>query len=165
MIEVVVGDLAEIRVDAVLRPSTDSLAPVGPETNRLDAAAGPDFAKDRTTREPLDIGAAIVTGAGNLAAQFVIHVVVHTDLHRTSRSTIERALVSAWQRASDWGLRTLAATPPGVGAGLEPADASALLIQSFAARCVALSDPPTLTIVVEDETERARIQAGLRTAP
>jgi O-acetyl-ADP-ribose deacetylase (regulator of RNase III) len=165
MIEVVVGNLAETRVDAVLRLSTDSLAPVGQATNRLDAAAGPDFAKHRTTREPLDIGAAIVTAAGDLAAQFVIHVVVHTDTHRTSRSTIERGLVSAWQRASDWGLRTLGAAPPGVGAGLEPADASALLIESFTARCTALSDAPTLTIVVEDEAERARIQAELRIVP
>ncbi|HSM16382.1 MAG TPA: macro domain-containing protein [Gemmatimonadales bacterium] len=165
MIEVVVGDLAQIRVDAVLRLSTDGLAPVGPVTNRLDAAAGPDFAKHRTTREPLDIGAAIVTGAGDLAAQFVIHAVVHTDLHPTSRATIERALVSAWQRATDWGLCTLAAAPPGVGAGLDPADASTLLIESFTARTTALSDPPTLTIVVEDEAERARIEAGLRTVP
>jgi len=160
-----VGDLAQIRVDAVLRPSTDSLAPVGPATSRLDAAAGPDFVKLRTTREPLDIGAAIVTGAGDLAAQFVIHAVVHTDVHRTSRSTIERALVSAWQRATDWGLRTLAAAPPGVGAGLEPAEASALLIASFNARCSALPDGPTLTIVVDDEAERARVEAGLRTIP
>ena len=162
MIEVVVGDLAQIRVDAVLRPSTDCLAPVGPATSRLDAAAGPEFAKHRTTREPLDIGAAIVTGAGDLAAQFVIHAVVHTDVHRTSRSTIERALVSAWQRATDWGLRTLAAAPLGVGAGLEPAEASAVLIGSFTARCMALPDPPTLTIVVEDEAECTRIEAGLR---
>ncbi|NNG17938.1 MAG: hypothetical protein HKM89_15790, partial [Gemmatimonadales bacterium] len=96
MIQVVVDDLALVAADAVLRPSTDGLAPMGPASARLDEAAGPDFAAFRTTREPLDIGAAIVTGAGQLAAQFVVHLVIHTDRHKASRATIERALTSAW---------------------------------------------------------------------
>jgi len=162
---VVVGDLARIEVDAIIRPSTDDLAPVGPGVHRLDEAAGPEFTKQRTTREPLDIGAAIVTGAGNLAAQFVIHAVIQTAAHRVSRATIERALVSAWQRATDWGLRTVAAAPPGVDAGLEPADANEVLIRSFRARCATVPDPPSLTIVVVEDAERAQVEAALRAVP
>ena len=159
MIQVVVDDLALFQSDAVLRPSTDSLAPVGPDAARLDQAAGPDFAALRTTRERLDVGAAIVTGAGQLASQFVVHIVIHTDTHQASRATIERALTSAWQRANDWGLRTVATTPVGVGVCLDFDEASELVIQSFRARGSRGTDSGELTIVVEDQADRARLQA------
>jgi O-acetyl-ADP-ribose deacetylase (regulator of RNase III) len=159
VIQVVVDDLALIEADAVLRPSTDSLAPVGPAAARLDQAAGPEFAALRTTREPLDIGAAIVTGAGQLASEFVVHVVIHTDRHKASRATIERALTSAWQRAREWGLRTVATTPLGVGVCLEFDEASELLIQSFRARGNSEADSGELTIVIEDQADRARLEA------
>ncbi len=159
MIQVVVDDLALIEADAVLRPSTDSLAPVGPAAARLDQAAGPEFAALRTTREALDIGAAIVTGAGQLASEFVVHVVIHTDTHKASHATIERALRAAWQRAIDWGLRTIATMPLGVGVCLDFEEASELLIQSFRTRVDGEADSGELTIVVEDQADRARLEA------
>lgn len=159
MIQVVVDDLALIEADAVLRPSTDSLAPVGPAAARLDQAAGPEFSALRTTRDPLDIGAAIVTGAGQLASEFVVHIVIHTDTHKAARATIERALTSAWQRARDWGLRTVATTPVGVGVCLDFDAASELLIQSFRTRGNDEVDAGELIIVVEDEADRASLEA------
>ena len=78
MIEVVVDDLAFLAVDAVIRPSNEHLDPVTPAMSRLDGQAGEQFAAQRRVQMPLDIGAAVVTGAGDLAAKFVVHAVIQT---------------------------------------------------------------------------------------
>jgi len=96
-------------VDAVLRPADASLAPVGPVAARLDELGGERFAAQRRTATPLEAGAAVVTGAGDLAAGYVLHVVVADERGPAGREQVRRALVSAWQRAGDWGLGRVAA--------------------------------------------------------
>ena len=65
---------------------------------------------------PLDAGAAVVTGGGDLTSPLVLHVVLQDqDEAVGGRDTIRRALQSAWQRAADWQLEHLAAPPIGAG--------------------------------------------------
>ncbi len=104
MITVVVDDLASLRVDAVLRPAGESLEPLAAAASRLDQLAGPAFADQYRVSTPLEAGAAVVTGGGDLAAPFVIHVVIRDSTSPVERTTVRRALVSAWQRAGAWGL-------------------------------------------------------------
>ena len=81
MIRIVVDDLAFLAVDAVLRPTNEALDPITPTLLRLDRAAGEAFQRQRRVHTPLDAGAAVVTGAGDLAADYVVHVVIqrHTS--------------------------------------------------------------------------------------
>src|SRR4051794_23737248 len=76
VIRVVAGDLARQAVDAVVRPADATLAPVGPAALHLDELGGERFAAQRRTATPLEAGAAVVTGAGGLAAGYVLHVVI-----------------------------------------------------------------------------------------
>ena len=66
--------------------------------------AGERFAAQRRTTTPLEAGAAVVTGGGDLAAPFVLHVVLRDERSPVGRDVVRRALVSAWQRAGDWAL-------------------------------------------------------------
>ena len=153
MIRVVVGDLAQESVDAVVRPADAGLAAIGAEAARLDEWGGPGFAAQRRTATPLEAGAAVVTGGGSLAAAFAIHVVIADDRGPGGPDKIRRALVSAWQRAGDWGLRRLASPLVGVGAGsLTVAEAAGLLVETFPA-----TDEPghELRIVVAPENREA----------
>ena len=132
MIRVVAGDLATEAVDAVLRPADASLAPVGPAAARLDALGGERFAAQRRTATPLEAGAAVVTGAGDLAAGYVLHVVVADERGPAGREQVRRALVSAWQRAGDWGLARVAAPLVGVAEGrLGTEESVGLLLETF----------------------------------
>jgi hypothetical protein len=119
VIRVVVGELARESVDAVVRPADARLAPVGRAAARLDELGGPRFAEQRRTTTPLEAGAAVVTGGGDLAAGFAVHVVVADERGPAGREMIRRALVSAWQRVGDWGL-TRIATPLVGGPGRAP---------------------------------------------
>lgn len=158
MIQVVVDDLAFVTADAVVRPADEVLNPVSPETSRLDRQAGDRFAALRHVSTPLDAGAAVVTGGGDLAAPFVLHVVIRDSNRRTDRDIVRRALVSAWQRAADWGLGSIATPLVGSGAGqLSLEDAAGLLAETFPDQPGAY--PSELRIVVERDEDRALVEA------
>jgi O-acetyl-ADP-ribose deacetylase (regulator of RNase III) len=161
VITVVVDDLAAVPVDAVLRPAGESLEPAAAAAARLDQAGGAAFAEQRRVSSPLEAGAAVVTGGGNLVAPFVIHAVIRDSSAPVARAKIRRALVSAWQQAGGWGLGRIAAPPVGVeGGGLSLEDAVTLLVETFPRRS---GEPPgELYIVVERPEEREAVEAILR---
>jgi len=160
VIHAVVEDLAFIEAQAVLRPADASLEPVTPAAVRLDRLAGPKFAGQRRIRTPLEAGAAVVTGAGDLTADYVLHVIIQDPTTLTTRDTVRRALLSAWQRCAEWGIASVAAAPVGAGAGLlDLEDAAELMAETFPAGGAA---PATLTIVLEREDQRTMIEAVLR---
>jgi O-acetyl-ADP-ribose deacetylase (regulator of RNase III) len=100
-----------------------------------------------------------VTGGGELPAAFAVHVVIADERGPGTREKIRRALVSAWQRAGDWGLRRLASPLVGVQAGsLTAAEAAELLVETFPN-----ADEPghELRIVVAPE-DREAVEAIVR---
>jgi O-acetyl-ADP-ribose deacetylase (regulator of RNase III) len=166
VIEVVVDDLAFLPVDAVIRPANEQLDPVTPAMSRLDAQAGERFATQRRIQIPLDIGAAVVTGAGDLAAKFVIHAVVQSRLAGTSRESIRRALLSSWQRASDWELGVIAMPLVGTGAGqLSLEEAAVVLTETLHEHRVHSPLPSPVQVVLEHESDRAQVEAVVARRP
>lgn len=160
MIRVVQDDLATLHVTAVVRPANALLEPVTPPASRLDEYAGPEFIRLRQVEAPLDVGAAVVTGAGSLPAEFVLHVVIQSDERGIDRETVRRALVSAWQRAGDWQLASVAVPLVGMGSGgLSLEEAAALLVQTFRGRAAGVAFPSELKIVVERSEEVSLVEA------
>jgi O-acetyl-ADP-ribose deacetylase len=161
VIQVVLGDLAGAVADAVLRPTDETLAPLSPSIANLDQNAGPRFAEQRRLTTPLKAGAAVVTGGGDLKVPYILHVVIRDPDVVVSREVVRRALVSAWQRATDWGLGTIATPLVGAGPGLlSEQEAATLLAETFPSagdEC-----PRALQIVVEREADRERVEAILR---
>lgn len=163
MIEVVVEDLAFLQVDAVLRPANDTLDPVASVSSRLDQLAGAAFAEERRLHSALEVGAAVVTSAGDLSAPFVIHAVIQGARSNATTDSVRRALTSVWQRAAGWGLDRIAGPPIGAGAGqLGLAEAAALMAETFDAHCRTGRPPTSLQIVVDRADEREIIEAAIR---
>jgi O-acetyl-ADP-ribose deacetylase (regulator of RNase III) len=161
VIQVIVDDLALAQADAVVRPADESLGPVTPAISRLDEQAGPRFAEQRRLSSPLKAGAAVVTGSGDLTAPFVLHVVIQDADSGVGREVVRRALVSAWQRATDWELGTIAAPLVGAGAGqLSLEEAATLLAETFPAGPGGC--PSELHIVVERDADRELVEAIVR---
>jgi O-acetyl-ADP-ribose deacetylase len=102
-----------------------------------------------------------VTGGGDLRAPYVLHAVIRDPDSVIGRDVVRRALISAWQRASDWELSTIAAPLVGTGSGqLSVEDAATLLAETFPvgpAGC-----PAELRIVVDGEAERELVEAIIR---
>jgi O-acetyl-ADP-ribose deacetylase (regulator of RNase III) len=91
----------------------------------------------------------------------VLHVIVQDRESKTGRDIVRRALVSAWQRATDWELGTIATPLVGADSGqLTMEEAATLLAETFPA--AAKGFPTELRIVVEHDADRVLIEAIVR---
>jgi len=166
VIRVAVDDLAFLEADAVIRPTTAALDPLTPSLRRLEQVGGPTFWDQLAVQQELAVGSAVVTGAGNLAADFVIHAVISNAQNPVTAGSVRHALISVLQRAVDWQLRRLAIPPMGTGAGnLELEDSAQVMVETLGRAMVTAVYPEEVYIVVESEPERGVFEAYLRRLP
>ena len=155
MIEVRTDDLAFVSADAIARPVDAELRATTPLMRRLEVAGGEALARHLRVNEPLAVGSAVVTPAGSLAVELLIHGVVSSDTEPVSRATVRQAVSSALQRAADWGIEHLAVAPFGIGAGnLDIEDSAQVIADAVRRHQHASKHPTTITIVVETAFEQ-----------
>ena len=167
MIEVRTDDLAFIAADAIARPVDAELHATTPLMRRLEVAGGETLARHLRVNEPLAVGSAVVTPAGELGVELLIHGVVSSETEPVSRTSVRQAVSSALQRAADWGIEHLALTPFGLGAGNLDIEESAEIIADAVRRHRQTTQrPATITVVVETTFEQEvfeRFLAGVGT--
>lgn len=154
MILAVVGDLASVAADAVVRPANTRLEPLTPALQRLDAAAGPKFVEQLRVRRELPPGAAVVTGAGDLPAEFVVHIILGAAEDAVTTDIVRRATEAALWQCTQWQIATLAVPVPTAG-NLSAAAAIGALLDPIRPHMRNADHPATVLIVTADETERA----------
>jgi O-acetyl-ADP-ribose deacetylase len=119
------GDICHLEVDAIVVPAATSLwmsAGIAGEVKR----AGGDVIEFSAVRQgPAQIGDAIVSPAGRLAAKVVIHAVSLERDRRTSAHAIDAAARSAMARARELQLTSIAIPALGTGIGGFPLDEAA----------------------------------------
>lgn len=160
MIEVRVEDLAFFEGNAIIRPSTATLDATTPLLRRLEQAGGAALMKQLRVAEPLPVGAAVVTGAGDLPVELLVHAVVSSPTERVSRDGVRRAFRSALQRAQEWQLARVAVPPLGLGAGNLSLEESAELMADELRRHRA-EFPRHLTVVAENDDEAQALNFAL----
>jgi O-acetyl-ADP-ribose deacetylase (regulator of RNase III) len=154
MIAVRTDDLAFVSADAIARPVDAELRATTPLMRRLEVAGGDALARHLRVNEPLAVGSAVVTPAGALGAELLIHGVVSSDTEPVSRTSVRQAVSSALQRAADWGIEHLALAPFGIGAGnLDVEDAAELVAEAVRRHREMAKYPTSITIVVETSFE------------
>ena len=164
-IDVRVDDLAFHEGDAIIRPVNAMLGATTPVMRRLEQAAGEAYAEQVRLSEPLPVGAAVVTGAGALGVEFLIHGVVSSREEPASRSTVRQALTSALHRADAFRIREVAVAPFGLGAGnLDVEDSAEVMVEVLLEHARRSGYPASAVIVVETELEaqvfRSRLARG-----
>ena len=166
-IAVVVDDLAFFAGDAIARPVTAEMGATTPLGRRLELTAlegerGERLATQLRTAEPLAVGSAVVTGAGALGAELLVHAVVQSVTERVTRDGVARATASALQRAAAFEVRHLALPPFGTGAGnLDPDDAAQAMVEPLVRHLSRSPFPERVTVVVESEDERQAFAARI----
>ena len=155
MIEVRTDDLAFVAADAIARPVDAELRATTPIMRRLEVAAGEALSRLLRVNEPLAVGSAVVTPAGALGVELLIHGVISSDSEPASRTTVRQAVSSALQRADDFGIERLALPPFGIGAGnLDIEESAEVIADAIRRHQQKARFPTTITIVVETEFER-----------
>jgi O-acetyl-ADP-ribose deacetylase (regulator of RNase III) len=162
-IDVRVDDLAFYEGEAIARPVNAMLGATTPVMRRLEQAAGPKFADSTRLSQPLPVGAAVVTAAGGLPVELMIHGVVSSDDEQVSRATVRLALLSTMQRAVAFQIREIAIAPFGLGAGnLDVEDSAEVMFEVLTEHMRRASYPASVIIVTETELEAGVFRAHLR---
>jgi O-acetyl-ADP-ribose deacetylase (regulator of RNase III) len=165
MIDVRVDDLAFYEGEAIVRPVNAMLGATTPVMRRLEHAAGAAFADKVRLTQPLPVGAAVVTNAGDLPVELLIHGVVSSDDEPVSAATVRLALMSALQRAVAFQIREVAIAPFGLGAGnLDIEDSAEIMIEVLTEHMRRSPYPTSVVIVAETELEEAVVRSRLRGA-
>jgi O-acetyl-ADP-ribose deacetylase (regulator of RNase III) len=162
VIEVRVEDLAFYSGDAIVRPATNTLGATTPLLRRLELAAGTALLAQLARTEPLAVGAAVVTSAGDLPVDFLVHAVVSSPTERVSRDGVRRALRSALQRVLAWQIAEVAIPPFGLGAGnLDIEESAHLMADELTRHLTTAAFPTRVTLVAESPDEALALEAAL----
>jgi O-acetyl-ADP-ribose deacetylase (regulator of RNase III) len=119
------GDICELEVDAIVSPASPSLWMSTGVGQAIKAAAGDEIEFAAVRQGPVSLGDAVVTPAGRLAARLVIHAVSLDRDRRTSGPALEAAIRSAFARAREHDVMSLALPALGTGVGGFPIDEAA----------------------------------------
>ena len=151
-IELIAGDITAERVDVIVNAANSSLLGGGGVDGAIHRAGGPAILEEcralraTTHRAGLPTGESVATGAGRLAARWVIHTVGPVWPGPGPEADARRRLLEAAYRnslrvANDLGAASVAF--PAVSAGVYgwPADDAALVALGTVAEAV---DPPPL---------------------
>lgn len=155
MIEVRLGELAQIPTPGMLRPVTAEWLAVTPAMRRLEVAAGEEVERQCRAMGELPVGSAIVTGGGGLPAELLIHAVVRSATEPVTEAGVSRALLAGLRRADEWGIEALTLPPLGTGAGNLDAEVAAdVMVPILEEWLRSDRQPRRIVIVVESEYER-----------
>jgi O-acetyl-ADP-ribose deacetylase (regulator of RNase III) len=119
MIEVFVGDITELEVDAIVNAASRALAGGGGVDGAIHAAAGPELVRASRALGPIETGSAVITPGFRLPARYVIHAVgpIWHGGRQGEAELLERAYETSVERALDAGdVRTIAF--PAISAGV-----------------------------------------------
>lgn len=156
MIRVVRDDLARIQVECRIRPARSDGESVSAVGRRLEAAAGPGVMERVQGQGDSPVGTAILTPAGDLPGDFLIHVVLQSAEEGATAAVVRRGLLNALRRAADFGIETVALPPLGLGAGnLEAEESAKVMVEVIRNHVSGGREPLTFEIVVESEFEES----------
>jgi O-acetyl-ADP-ribose deacetylase (regulator of RNase III) len=133
------GDICDLEVDAIVNAAHPSLWMATGVGGALKRAGGDEIEFAAVRQGPVQVGGAVVTTAGMLAARMVIHAVSIDRDRRTSAASIEAAVRSVMALAREEGARSIAFPALGTGVGGFPIEEAAR----------------TMIATVRDELERS----------
>jgi O-acetyl-ADP-ribose deacetylase (regulator of RNase III) len=115
-IVIIVGDLVDQDVDAIVNAANNDLILGGGVAGAIRTRGGPAIQAECTAHGPVDVGGAAITGAGELAARHIIHAASMSLGGQTSNTSLQKSMDHAFRLAREHGVRTIAI--PGVGTGI-----------------------------------------------
>jgi O-acetyl-ADP-ribose deacetylase (regulator of RNase III) len=138
-LRLVVGDITKIRVDAIVNAANSGLRGGGGVDGAIHRAGGPSIMREldeiRARSGGCPTGSAVVTTAGALPAQHVIHAVgpVYHDGRHGEPAQLASCYRKCLELAEEHGARTVSFPAIGTGAyGYPPNEAAEIALDSVA---------------------------------
>ncbi len=116
-LEVVMGDITELRVDAVANAANNLLWMGVGVAGAIKRAGGDEIEREAVAKGPIEVGDAVATGAGRLHAKHVIHGAVMGQDLETNAELVGRTTRRCLEVADEVGAESLALPAFGTGVG------------------------------------------------
>jgi O-acetyl-ADP-ribose deacetylase (regulator of RNase III) len=127
-LEIVDGDISALEVDAIANAANDRLWMGAGVAGAIKRAGGEEIQREAVAKGPIEVGDAVATGAGRLAARWVIHAAVMGQDLVTSAEAIRKATRRTLEVADELGAESLALPAFGTGVGGVPLDECARIM-------------------------------------
>ncbi|MBI4543935.1 MAG: macro domain-containing protein [Gemmatimonadetes bacterium] len=165
MIDVRIGELTAMATRAVVRPVGADWSATTPAMRRLELAAGEELKAQCQRLGELPVGSAAITPAGELRAEFMVHVVVRSREQPVTPAVVRLGLLNGLRRLTEWAIDEVALPPLGTGAGnLDAEESAAAMMPVMIEYLRAAAHPSHVTVMVETEYERDVFERELRRA-
>lgn len=127
-IKVVLGDITEVRADAIVNAANNKLLMGGGVAGVIKKKGGRMIEQEALEKGPIKVGGAVETGAGELAAKYVIHAATMGMDFKTDEVKIRDASRSALELAGKLKVSSIVFPALGCGTGGFPLLASAKIM-------------------------------------
>ena len=127
-LEIAEGDITSLEVDAIANAANNHLWMGSGVAGAIKRAGGEEIEREAVALGPIEVGDAVATGAGRLAARWVIHGAVMGQDLRTDAELVRRTTESCLRVADELGAASLALPAFGTGVGGFPLDECARIM-------------------------------------
>jgi O-acetyl-ADP-ribose deacetylase (regulator of RNase III) len=127
-IKLIQGDITEQEVDAVVNAANNHLWMGVGVAGAIKRTGGDEIEREAMSKGPIPVGEAVVTGAGSLKAEYVIHAAVMGQDLTTNGEHIKNATLNALKRAEEFKVESIAFPAFGTGVGGFPVDECARIM-------------------------------------
>jgi O-acetyl-ADP-ribose deacetylase len=143
-IECVEGDITDQDTDAIVNAANSELWMGSGVAGAIKRKGGVAIEREAISKGPIAPGEAVVTGAGNLPASFVIHAAAMGADLRTSESFIRSATRCSLQQAAEQSCQSVSFPSLGTGVGDFSMDRCAAIMVDEVAKFLAQPTPVTI---------------------
>jgi O-acetyl-ADP-ribose deacetylase (regulator of RNase III) len=158
-------DLTSLDVQAAMRSVGSDLEPCSAIDHRIGVRAGAELLARLRAFGELPVGGAVVTPAGDLGAELLIHVVIRSEEEPVSEERVGRAFRNGLRQAAEWGVETLAVPPLGVGAGnLDAEVAARVMCAVLEAHRTGSASPREVQFLVSNDYEEEAFAGEVKRA-
>jgi O-acetyl-ADP-ribose deacetylase (regulator of RNase III) len=116
-IEVVTGDITELKVDAIVNAANNHLKMGSGVAGAIKAKGGQIIEDEAVKQGPIHAGEAIVTTPGALKARHIIHAATTGQDQKSSPDKVRRATIATFKRADEKHVKSIAFPALGAGVG------------------------------------------------
>jgi O-acetyl-ADP-ribose deacetylase (regulator of RNase III) len=128
------GDITEYEVDAIVNAANSELSMGAGIASAIKRKGGVIVEEEAARQGPVEVGDAVVTTAGNLPANYVIHAAVMGPDLRSSADLVRRATLNTLRRAEELRLHSVAFPAFGTGVGrMAPKDSADAMVSALQA--------------------------------
>jgi O-acetyl-ADP-ribose deacetylase (regulator of RNase III) len=114
---VVEGDITALDVDAIANAANNELWMGAGVAGAIKRAGGEEIEREAVAKGPIAVGQAVATGAGRLAARWVVHGAVMGQDLRTNADLVRQTTESCLRVADELGAGSIALPAFGTGVG------------------------------------------------